>query len=64
MSFIAYLCWLLGISVPADCNSNSMEAWAIDACAVEEGDVDSTKDGAQHNGPPRHSRGSNIDVSI
>jgi hypothetical protein len=65
MSFIAYLCWLLGISAPSDCDANSYEAWLTGACAtVEEGNVDATKEQGQQNDAPRHSRGTNISVSI
>jgi len=65
MSFIAYLCWLLGISVPSDCDANSYEGWLIDACATaEEGNVDAPKEQGQQNQPPHHSRGANINVSI
>ena len=68
MSFIAYLCWLLGISAPTDCDAGSYQAWVTDACSVDEGAVDTntntTKEPGQHNDAPRHSRGANINVSI
>jgi hypothetical protein len=65
MSFIAYLCWLLGISAPSDCDANSYQGWVTNACdTAEEGNVDATKDQGQHNDAPRHARASNINVSI
>ena len=64
MSFIAYLCWLLGISAPSECDANSYEAWLIEACATaDEGNVENSPKGeGQH--PPRHNQRTNIDVSI
>ena len=66
MSFITYLCWLLGISVPSDCDANSYQGWVTNTCATaEEGNVDVPKDEGQHDGAPRHSQQrTNIDVSI
>ena len=67
MSFIAYLCWLLGIAAPTDCDGASYESWVMDACSVEEAvDTNTTvpKEEGQHNDAPRHSRGANINVSI
>ena len=65
MSLITYLCWLLGISAPAECDANSYGGWLTDACAAaEEGQADnSPKEEGQHR-PPRHSQRTNIDVSI
>jgi hypothetical protein len=67
MSFIAYLCWLLGVSAPSDCDANSYEAWLSDSCApVDETNVEtSPKDEGQRNDAAHHARGtSNISVSI
>lgn len=69
MSFIAYLCWLLGITGPTDCaGGSSYQSWVTDACSVDEDVVDTTtnttKEQGQHNDAPRHSRGTNISVSI
>ena len=65
MSFIAYLCWLLGVSAPTDCDSNSYEGWLIDACptAVDEGNVDTAPKDDGHTRRPSQQR-TNIDVSI
>jgi hypothetical protein len=64
MSFVAYLCWLLGISAPPDCDANAYEAWLSDACAaIEDGNVDATQGQGQHNDAPRKPR-ANINVSI
>ena len=66
MSFIAYLCWLLGITAPSDCAGGSYQSWVSDACSVGEDAVDTNTDATkgQHNDAPRHSRGTNISVSI
>jgi hypothetical protein len=68
MSFIAYLCWLLGMSVPTDCdaaNYGNQAGWTTEECGTQDGNVEPPKDeGQQHNTPPRHARGTNISVSI
>ena len=65
MSFVTYLCWLLGISAPSDCDANSYQGFTDACAAVEEGQVDATgKEEGQKNAPPHHSRGTNISVSI
>ena len=66
MSFVAYLCWLLGIAAPSDCDVDGYGSWVMNACssAPEESQVDTTvPDQGQHDAP-RHSRGTNISVSI
>ena len=65
MSFISYLCWLLGISAPNDCDPTSYQGWVTEACpAAEESVVQAPKEPAQNNDAPRHARGGNINVSI
>ena len=65
MSFIAYLCWLLGIAAPSDCDVDGYGAWVMDACAAaDESQVEAPQDEGEHNVPPHHSRGTNISVSI
>ncbi len=67
MSFITYLCWLLGISVPSDCDSNSYQGWVTDSCetAEEAQQANAPKDEGQKNAN-RHAsqQRTNIDVSI
>ena len=65
MSFIAYLCWLLGIAAPTDCDATGYDSVLIDACAAtDEGQVD-TSNGQTEQHTPRHSsQRTNIDVSI
>ena len=63
MSFITYLCWLLGIAAPSECDANSYQGYLTEACVTaEEGNTDAPKD--QQKDPPRHSRSTNISVSI
>lgn len=66
MSFIAYLCWLLGIAVPTDCDASDYGAWNTQQCGAEGGsqggNVEPPKDEGQHKAPsPRRT---NIDLSI
>jgi hypothetical protein len=70
MSFIAYLCWLLGISMSGDCDQSAYLN-VIEACGVtDDGGVDTNidtnvpKDGGERNLPPHHGRTTNIDLSI
>jgi hypothetical protein len=63
MSFIAYLCWLLGISVTEGCEPGAYTGGVIEACSMETEDPSVPDDGGK-GVPPRHARGSNIDVSI
>jgi len=66
MSFLVYLCWLLGISAPSDCDTNSNQAWATNACEpAEQSEANVPKDDGQRNAQ-RHSdqRTTNISVSI
>ena len=62
MSFIAYLCWLLGIAVPADCDASDYQAWSTQQCGAEGANVEPPKDQGQHNAP--QVRRTNIDLSI
>ena len=63
MSFVTYLCWLLGISVPSECDAGSYDVWMMGECATE-GDVDTDVKGDGHrDAGPRHAK-TNIDVSI
>ena len=65
MSFIAYLCWLLGISAPSDCDANGYQALLMDACATaEEGNVDAPKDEGHNANRHASQQRTNIDVSI
>ena len=66
MSFLAYLCWLLGISAPSDCDVDGYGSWVMDACAAaaDEGQVEANAPGEGQHDAPRHSRGTNISVSI
>lgn len=65
MSFVAYLCWLLGIAAPSDCDVDGYGSWVVNACAAEESQVEpNAPEQGQHDDGPRHSRGTNISVSI
>ncbi len=65
MSLIAYLCWVLGISVPGTCDPTAYGNVALEACSMDT-DPGNTlpEDRGEKNTPPHHSRGTNIDVSI
>jgi hypothetical protein len=66
MSLIAYLCWLLGISTPSECNANSYESFLTGSCnSTEEGSVETpSQQGEQQHPQRQHSQRTNIDVSI
>jgi hypothetical protein len=63
MSFTAYLCWLLGISVSETCDPASYVG-AIEGCIVEEVEETPPSTDGEKGVPPRHARGTNISVSI
>ena len=64
MSFLAYLCWLLGIAPPTDCDATNFGAWNTEQCATQDGNVAPPKEEGQHNAPKERARRTNIDLSI
>ena len=63
MSFIAYLCWLLGIAVPTDCDASNYGAYATEQCGTQ-ANVEPPKEEGKTNAPEHHARRTNIDLSI
>jgi hypothetical protein len=64
MSLIAYLCWLLGIATPSECDANDYESFLMGSCTSEEGSVETPSQKGEEQHPQRHSQRTNIDVSI
>ena len=70
MSFITYLCWLLGIAVPTECDSNSNYGSGFTTeqqCGSEAGtqaQQNVEPEEGKNNAPDHHARRTNIDLSI
>jgi hypothetical protein len=72
MTFITYLCWLLGITVPTECESNANyggqfnteQQCGDDAGTQAQQNVEQQGEDGKNGVPDRHSRRTNIDLSI